>query len=119
MARVGRADLTSSYLDDPVVPALGEHLATTWPFPAESLTVVDGCLDALDRISTEILAFGSAVLVEEPTFPPLIDLLERLGCEVIGVGVDAADSGGVGAGVARMHGARWTIKTSGHGSGHH
>ena len=89
MARVGRADLTSSYLDDPVVPALGEHLAATWPFPAESLTVVDGCLDALDRISTEILAFGSAVLVEEPTFPPLIDLLERLGCEVIGVGVDA------------------------------
>jgi DNA-binding transcriptional MocR family regulator len=89
MARVGRADLTSSYLDDPVVPALGEHLVATWPFPPESLTVVDGCLDALDRISTEILPFGSAVLVEEPTFPPLIDLLERLGCEVIGVGVDA------------------------------
>ena len=89
MARVGRADLTSSYLDDPVVPSFGEHLARTWPFPAESLTVVDGCLDALDRISTEILPFGSAVLVEEPTFPPLVDLLERLGCEVIGVAIDA------------------------------
>lgn len=89
MARVGRADLTSSYLDDPVVPGFGEHLASTWPFPAASLTVVDGCLDALDRISTEILPFGSAVLVEEPTFPPLIDLLERLGCEVIGVAIDA------------------------------
>lgn len=89
MARVGRADLTSSYLDDPVVPGFGEHLASTWPFPAASLTVVDGCLDALDRISAEILPFGSAVLVEEPTFPPLIDLLERLGCEVIGVAIDA------------------------------
>ena len=89
MARVGRADLTSSYLDDPVVPGFGEYLASTWPFPAESLTVVDGCLDALDRISTEILPFGSAVLVEEPTFPPLVDLLERLGCEVIGVAIDA------------------------------
>lgn len=89
VARVSRQSLTSSYLERPVLPELADLLAASWPFEPERLTVVDGALDALDRISQLVLRLGDRVVVEDPGFPPLLDLLERLGCEVIGVAVDA------------------------------
>jgi DNA-binding transcriptional MocR family regulator len=88
IARVSRQSLTSSYLDHPVLPALEEQLVATWPFPPEAMTVVDGALDALDRVATTVLRLGDRVVVEHPAFPPLVDLLEQLGCDVIGVEVD-------------------------------
>ena len=48
LARVSRQSLTSSYLDRPVLPELEERLRATWPFEPESLTVVDGAMDALE-----------------------------------------------------------------------
>lgn len=90
LARVSRGgSLTTSYLDDPVLPALHDVLIDRWPFAAEALTVVDGAMDALDRLATSLLRRGDRVIVENPTFPPLLDLLEQLGMEVIGVEVDA------------------------------
>ena len=89
MARVGRQSLTSSYLDHPVLPELEELLTASWPFPPEALTVVDGAMDALDRVAQVVLRLGDRVVVEHPGFPPVLDLLEQLGCEVIGVDVDA------------------------------
>lgn len=88
VARVSRQSLTSSYLDQPVLPELAEEIELTWPFTPEAITVVDGALDALDRVATEVLRLGDRVVVEHPTFPPILDLLERLDCEVIGVDVD-------------------------------
>lgn len=88
LARVSRRPLTTSYLDDPVLPELAEVLRDSWPFPAEALTVVDGAMDALDRLVTGIVRLGDRVVVEAATFPPLLDLLEQLGAEVIGVEVD-------------------------------
>ncbi len=89
IARVSRQSLTSSYLDRPVLPALAERLLASWPFPAEELTGVDGALDALDRVAAEVVRLGDRVVVEHPTFPPLLDLLDQLGAEVLGVDVDA------------------------------
>ena len=89
IARVSRQSLTSSYLDQPVLPELDERLRASWPFPAEKLTVVDGALDALDRVADVVVRLGDRVLVEHPTFPPLLDLLEQLGAVVIGIDVDA------------------------------
>ena len=89
IARVSRQSLTSSYLDSPVLPALDEVLRESWPFAPDELTVVDGALDALDRILGVVVRLGDRVVLEHPTFPPLLDLLERLGAEVIGVGLDA------------------------------
>ena len=88
LARVSRGPLTTSYLDDPVVPALAEVLRATWPFDAAALTVVDGAMDALDRIASSHVRLGDRVVVENPTFPPLLDLLEQIGAEVVGVDVD-------------------------------
>jgi DNA-binding transcriptional MocR family regulator len=88
VAKVSRQSLTSSYLDHPVLPELEERLAKGWPFPAESMTVVDGAMDALDRIAQVVVRLGDRVVVEHPTFPPLLDLLEQLGAEIIGVDLD-------------------------------
>ena len=88
VAQVSRQSLTSSYLDNPVLPALEEELRSTWPFPPEAITVVDGALDALDRVAGVALHLGDRVVVEHPGFPPMLDLLERLSCDVVGVDVD-------------------------------
>jgi DNA-binding transcriptional MocR family regulator len=88
IASVGRQSLTSSYLDSPVLPELEELLRASWPFEPEALTVVDGAMDALDRVAQIVLRLGDRVVVEHPCFPPLLDLLEELGCDVIGVDVD-------------------------------
>ncbi len=88
IARVSRQSLTSSYLDQPVLPELAERVRADWPFPPEELTMVDGAMDALDRVATVIVRLGDRVVVENPTFPPLLDLLDLLGADVIGVDMD-------------------------------
>jgi DNA-binding transcriptional MocR family regulator len=88
IARVSRQSLTSSYLDQPVLPELAQRVRADWPFLPEELTVVDGAMDALDRVASVIVRLGDRVVVENPTFPPLLDLLDLLGAEVIGVDMD-------------------------------
>lgn len=90
IATVSRQTLTSSYLDHPVLPELEERLHDSWPFPAEAMTVVDGAMDAIDRAAQIVLRLGDRVAVEHPAFPPLLDLLEQLGCEIVPVDVDDA-----------------------------
>lgn len=88
LARVSGRALTNSYLDQPVLPALDDALRRLWPFVPEEITVVDGAMDALDRLARLVLRLGDRVIVEHPTFPPLLDLLEQIGVEVIGVDLD-------------------------------
>ena len=93
----------TSYLDEPVVPGLSELLVSQWPFPAEAMTIVDGAQDALDRIIATVVRFGDRVIVEDPTFPPLLDLLDLAGATVIGVrvGAEGIDPSGVEAALSQ------------------
>ncbi|HCL70026.1 MAG TPA: GntR family transcriptional regulator, partial [Actinobacteria bacterium] len=84
----GATAWTSSYLDQPVLPALREHLEQSWPFRAQRMTVVDGALDGLSRIVDQLVGLGDRVIMESPGFPPLIDLLDRAGADVIPVAID-------------------------------
>jgi DNA-binding transcriptional MocR family regulator len=88
LKRIGDARLTTSYLDGAVLPGLEEALRGRWPYPPEQITVVDGAMDALDRIAGVVVRFGDHVLVEDPAFPPTLDLLETVGATVVGVGLD-------------------------------
>lgn len=83
-------DITiTSYIDRPVLAELERALHERWPFPAEAITVLDGALDALDRLITATATFGDTVVVEDPTFPPILDMLERAGVHICGVPLDA------------------------------
>ena len=90
LKRIGDGRLTGSYLDAPVLPRLEELLRERWPFPPERLTVVDGALDALDRVIGAVVHYGDHVVVEDPAFPPLLDLLQTVGAAVVAVPVDDA-----------------------------
>jgi DNA-binding transcriptional MocR family regulator len=82
------AGTPGGYLDEPVLPELLGLLRADWPYDAQELTVVDGAMDALDLVSRSLLRFGDRVVVEHPCFPPLLDLLESIGAEVVGVPMD-------------------------------
>jgi DNA-binding transcriptional MocR family regulator len=90
LSELTTAGIPGSYLDDPVLPGLLEVLRAQWPYPAAELMVVDGAMDGLDLVSRSLLRFGDRVVVEHPGFPPLLDLLESIGVQVVGVPVDDA-----------------------------
>ncbi|NJC74277.1 aminotransferase class I/II-fold pyridoxal phosphate-dependent enzyme [Planosporangium thailandense] len=90
LGRLRAAAVPGSYLDDPVLPELVDRLRADWPYVCDELTVMDGAMDALDLAARSLLRFGDRVVVEHPCFPPLLDLLEAIGVEVVGVPVDDA-----------------------------
>lgn len=90
LARLDGTALTTSYLDRPVLPHLEDAVRARLPFPAEAVTVVDGALDALDRLAGLHVRLGDRVLVENPAFPPLLDLLDLLGAEIVALPLDDA-----------------------------
>jgi DNA-binding transcriptional MocR family regulator len=77
-----------SYLDSPVLPELADFLVTEWPYRAERFAITDGAMDALDQVCATLLRFGDRVAVENPSFPPLLDLLESAGMQTVGVALD-------------------------------
>lgn len=80
----------NSYLDDAALPGLIEVLRQEWPYAASRFAVVDGAMDATEQIVSQLLRFGDRVVVEHPTFPPLLDLLESRGIAFLGVGMDGS-----------------------------
>ncbi|MFC4949643.1 PLP-dependent aminotransferase family protein [Pseudonocardia sp. GCM10023141] len=89
LARLTSAGIPGNYLDDPVLPQLREVLLADWPYPAPELMVVDGAMDALDLLARSVLRFGDRVAVEHPSFPPLVDLLEAVGVQLVPLPMDA------------------------------
>jgi DNA-binding transcriptional MocR family regulator len=93
LARALRAVTTAgtphSYLDDPVLPELAEVLVASWPYRPPALTVVDGAPDGMELVIRTLLRYGDRVVVEHPSFPPILDLLEAAGVEVVGVPLDS------------------------------
>jgi DNA-binding transcriptional MocR family regulator len=99
LARVAARPLPQGYLVDAVLPDLEELLRRRWPFAPAALTVVDGAMDALDRLTSLTVRLGDAVLVEEAAFPPVLDLLELVGADAVPIAMD--DEGMVPSAVAR------------------
>lgn len=79
---------TTSYLDDPVLPALKARFLETWPYVPERMVTVDGALDGLSRVIDQVVSIGDRVVVEDPGFPALLDLLDSRGAEIVPVPMD-------------------------------
>lgn len=88
LSRVSHRAETSAYMELPVIPELLGVLSASWPYPVESITIVNGALDAIYRSIEQVSRFGDRVVVENPGFPPFFDLLKRLGLEAVPVDVD-------------------------------
>jgi DNA-binding transcriptional MocR family regulator len=84
----GAAPAPGSYLDEPVLPGLALLLRDSWPFPPDRLAIFDGAMDAIDQIASSLLRLGDRAVVENPCFPPLLDLLDALGVQAIGADTD-------------------------------
>jgi DNA-binding transcriptional MocR family regulator len=78
-----------SYLEEAVIPELYEALMADWPYPAEAMSLTDGAMDAHAQFMAQMLRYGDRVAVEDPTFPPLLDLLHAQGMRVVGIRLDA------------------------------
>jgi DNA-binding transcriptional MocR family regulator len=75
----------ASYLGPVVIPELEEAIRAGLPFRPASVTVVDGALDALDRLMADHVRRGSTVLVEDPCFPPIAEMVELHGGRIVPV----------------------------------
>lgn len=89
--RVSARAGTGVYQDEPVLPQLRTVLEATWPYPSESITVVDGATDGIARVLEQCVHLGDRVALESPGFPPFYDLVESLGAEIVPLEMD--DSG--------------------------
>jgi DNA-binding transcriptional MocR family regulator len=77
------------FLDQPVLPELEHVLRQEWPYEAESMTVVNGVINGLELTTRVAVPAGAHVVVEDPCFPPLLDLLDDRRIAVTGVQLDA------------------------------
>ena len=77
-----------NYLDEPVLAELERTLIASWPYGVTEIAIADGALDALDQIGRSLFQLGDRVLVEDPTFPTVMDQVDATGAEVVGVAID-------------------------------
>jgi DNA-binding transcriptional MocR family regulator len=80
----------STYYGPVVEPELEHAVRAHWgdAYRPERVTIVDGSLDAMDRLTSMLLAPGDVVAMEEPTYPPLWQLLHRMRCVVRATDID-------------------------------
>lgn len=91
MRSLEESPVVSSYLDPPVLEELESVLRARWPFDPQRLTILDGAMDALDRLIQATVTVGDRVGISDPGFPPLFDMLDLAGAETIPLPLD--DSG--------------------------
>jgi DNA-binding transcriptional MocR family regulator len=100
------------YGEDPVLPALArlaEELLRSERIPVGALAVLGGALDGVERILQAHLRPGDRVALEDPGYPPTLDLTRALGLEPVAVPVDDDGLDPAGLQAALQHGAAAVI----------
>ena len=84
----GRPRLYRDDLNDPELVTLARKQFTADGVPAGPVAVVSGALDGIERVLREQLRPGDRVLVEDPGFTGVVDLLHALSLVPVPVAVD-------------------------------
>lgn len=80
----------TTYREPLIVPRLEELLRERWlpVFDPEGVMIVDGAMDAIDRVFRDTIFIGDRVVVEDISLPAFYDLIESCGAVAIGVATD-------------------------------
>ncbi|GMQ98211.1 MAG: aminotransferase class I/II-fold pyridoxal phosphate-dependent enzyme [Acidimicrobiia bacterium] len=89
MRSLKKTPAVTSYLERPVLGELEHVLTQRWPFTPGRLTVLNGAMDALDRLIQATVNVGDKVGISDPGFPPLFDMLEIAGAQTLALPLDA------------------------------
>jgi DNA-binding transcriptional MocR family regulator len=96
-------------LNDPELVALARKQFSADGVPSASVAVVSGALDGTERVLREQLRPGDRVLVEDPCFTGVADLLHALALVPVAIAVD--DEGLLPAGLQRAPSAAAIVVT--------
>lgn len=80
----------TTYREPLIVPRLEELLRARWDgvLDPEAVMIVDGAMDAIDRVFRDTIFVGDRVVVEDVSLPAFYDLIETCGAVPIGVPTD-------------------------------
>jgi len=105
----GTPRLYRDELNDPELVALARKQFHADGVPSDSVAVVSGALDGIERVLREQLRPGDRVLVEDPCFTGVADLLHALALVPVPVAID--DEGLLPAAIQRSPAAQAIIVT--------
>lgn len=105
----GEPRLYRDALSDPGLVALAKMQFAADGVPTAAVAIVSGALDGIERVLREQLRPGDRVLVEDPCFTGVVDLLHALGLVPVPVAVD--DEGLVPSALLRTAAAEAIIVT--------
>ncbi len=88
MRELDQSPVVASYLERPVLDELENIVRSTWPFAPQRLTILNGAMDALDRLIQATVTVGDKVGISDPGFPPLFDMLDLAGAESLPLPLD-------------------------------
>jgi DNA-binding transcriptional MocR family regulator len=83
-----RTAYIGSYDESSILSPLAELFRSNWPYPVQALTVVSGAMDGIERVLRICEAEGSVILLENPTYPPIIHLVQQCCATAVGIEMD-------------------------------
>lgn len=67
----------------PIIPALSDAVRKDWPYPVRALLAVNGGYEALMLTLHTFIQPGDYVLVEDPSPPRMLDIVEGAGARIV------------------------------------
>ncbi|MEV0820159.1 PLP-dependent aminotransferase family protein [Nonomuraea rubra] len=88
LAAAARAEGLNDYARATITPRLRAAVEPDWPFQAEGWLAVGGGYEAVQLLCQTAALPGDRIAIEEPTGARLLDILERVGVQIVPVACD-------------------------------